>query len=440
VGVVADDIAAILPFLKEVSPTSRGWVARCPFHPDGGRRNLYVYADTGSFYCYRCGAAGTARTFFRRLGEGPPPAQAPAAAPPRPRNRTPAQAQAVALAAALYAADADHPAAREYLAARRIPPELARAFALGYARGDRLEGALRREGGPGLLKAAREAGLLRADGTEVLAGRLTIPELRGDAAVFLVGRSLRGETPKYLGVTGPRPLYFAERAAGRAFAVVEGYFDALACFASGVPAVALGGSPSRTAVAALRRAALKAGRRPVLIPDADPPGEDAARRLRAAVPGLVVARLPEGFGDPAELYERAGPGALREVFLSALKQEEEDIMYCRIAFIGNLGADPEVRYTADGRMILSFRAAVNFRRGGAEETFWFAVAVFGPQAERLNERLRKGARVLVDGRLDLRRFTRRDGSEGLGLDVTADRVLPLDRTEPAEPADDDIPF
>jgi single-strand DNA-binding protein len=121
----------------------------------------------------------------------------------------------------------------------------------------------------------------------------------------------------------------------------------------------------------------------------------------------------------------------------------------RVTLIGNLGADPDVRYTADGRHLARLRVAVNRRRPGAdgqgwdEHTDWYAVTAFGPLAERCAERLGKGARVFVDGRLQTHT---KDGPEGprTFLDVTASDVVPLDRRPADSPAPhdelDDLPF
>src|SRR5262245_39666627 len=110
----------------------------------------------------------------------------------------------------------------------------------------------------------------------------------------------------------------------------------------------------------------------------------------------------------------------------------------KIQIIGNLGRDPELRYTPNGRPVASFTVAVNQstknrRTGGwVESTDWFRVSVWGERGERVAENLRKGSRVFVDGRFKAREYDDRDGQKRMSLDITADTVLGLDKREAAE--------
>ena len=80
-------------------------------------------------------------------------------------------------------------------------------------------------------------------------------------------------------------------------------------------------------------------------------------------------------------------------------------MYQKTVLVGNLGKDPELRYTAQGGdAVCSFPVAVNRKWTGQdgntqEETTWFRVSVWGSQAESCNQYLSKGRQVLVEGRL-----------------------------------------
>src|SRR3569833_3463726 len=103
---------------------------------------------------------------------------------------------------------------------------------------------------------------------------------------------------------------------------------------------------------------------------------------------------------------------------------------CKAISVGNLGRDPEKRYTQDGRPITRFSVAATTRRRErdgewADHTEWFNVTVFSRQAETLAERLTKGSRVYVEGRLESRAY---DGANGIGfaMDVVANEVLLLD--------------
>jgi single-strand DNA-binding protein len=105
---------------------------------------------------------------------------------------------------------------------------------------------------------------------------------------------------------------------------------------------------------------------------------------------------------------------------------------CKITMIGNLGRDPEMRYTPDGRPVTTFSVAVNRNTKNQagewlEETEWFRITVWGNQAERMAENLRKGSRVYVEGRFRTREWEGQDGQKRTALEVTADNVINLER-------------
>ena len=110
----------------------------------------------------------------------------------------------------------------------------------------------------------------------------------------------------------------------------------------------------------------------------------------------------------------------------------------KIQIIGNLGRDPELRYTPNGRPVASFTVAVNQSTKNqqtnewVESTDWFRVSVWGDRGERVAENLRKGNRVFVDGRFKTREFEGNDGQKRLSLEITADTVMGLDRREQTE--------
>jgi len=104
---------------------------------------------------------------------------------------------------------------------------------------------------------------------------------------------------------------------------------------------------------------------------------------------------------------------------------------CKVIVVGNLGRDPEKRYTQDGRAVTRFSVAATTRRKErdgewADHTEWFNVTVFSRQAETLAERLTKGTRVYVEGRLESRTYETQNGGKGFALDIVANEVLPLD--------------
>src|SRR5918999_5165069 len=104
----------------------------------------------------------------------------------------------------------------------------------------------------------------------------------------------------------------------------------------------------------------------------------------------------------------------------------------KMMIIGNLGADPELRYTPSGKAVTELRVAVNDNRKGPdgewiEETLWFRVSVWEQAAERLAEQLRKGNKVYAEGQLRVREFERRDGEKRQSLELAFARVVNLER-------------
>jgi len=99
--------------------------------------------------------------------------------------------------------------------------------------------------------------------------------------------------------------------------------------------------------------------------------------------------------------------------------------------IGNLGRDPEMRYTPGGQAVTQFTVAVNRNFRGAdgewqEETEWFRVVAWGPLAERTAEYLRKGRKVYVEGRLQTRTWEGQDGQKHYTTELIASTVTGLD--------------
>lgn len=140
-------------------------------------------------------------------------------------------------------------------------------------------------------------------------------------------------------------------------------------------------------------------------------------------------------------------------------------MYQRLTIVGNLGQDPEMRYTRDGTPVTNFSVATNRRwtntdGSQGEETVWFRVTVWRRMAEVCNEYLEKGRQVLVEGRLNPdpetggpRVWTGRDGQARASFEVTAQAVKFLGRgttapgagaadipEKPPQEEEEEIPF
>jgi single-strand DNA-binding protein len=100
----------------------------------------------------------------------------------------------------------------------------------------------------------------------------------------------------------------------------------------------------------------------------------------------------------------------------------------KVILIGNLGADPELRYTPTGnRPVCSLRIATSDSykdKAGAkqERTEWHTVTVWGDQAENCNKYLAKGRSVYVEGRLQTRQWDDKEGNKRYSTDVVAERV------------------
>lgn len=91
-------------------------------------------------------------------------------------------------------------------------------------------------------------------------------------------------------------------------------------------------------------------------------------------------------------------------------------MYQRVTIVGNLGRDPEMRYTASGTPVANFPVATNRvwsdnEGNRQEETTWFRVSVFGRQAEVCNQYLAKGRTVLCEGDIRTSTYTDQNGVE-----------------------------
>lgn len=109
--------------------------------------------------------------------------------------------------------------------------------------------------------------------------------------------------------------------------------------------------------------------------------------------------------------------------------------------IGNVGTDPEMRYTPNGNPVTSFRLATgrSYTASDGErkqETEWFTVVAWNQLAEQVNQYLVKGRRVYVEGRLKSNTWTSQDGQSRFRNEIIANRVLFLDRTPAGAPNDE----
>jgi single-strand DNA-binding protein len=133
----------------------------------------------------------------------------------------------------------------------------------------------------------------------------------------------------------------------------------------------------------------------------------------------------------------------------------------KVMLIGNLGKDPEMKYTPSGVPVTSFSVAVSrtWRTPEGEnrdETEWFRIVAWQKLAETCNQYLRKGSKVYIEGRLQTREWQDQQGQKRYTTEVVANEMVMLDRaqdgagggggrgaggfTEEPDMSDDDIPF
>jgi len=104
----------------------------------------------------------------------------------------------------------------------------------------------------------------------------------------------------------------------------------------------------------------------------------------------------------------------------------------KMIIIGNLGSEPEMRFTPNGKPVTSFNVATNWRYTAAdgerkEETEWFTVVTWSRLAEQCNQFLTKGRLVYVEGRLRMHTWESQDGQKRYRNEIVADRVSFLDK-------------
>ncbi|HKB75128.1 MAG TPA: single-stranded DNA-binding protein [Myxococcales bacterium] len=100
----------------------------------------------------------------------------------------------------------------------------------------------------------------------------------------------------------------------------------------------------------------------------------------------------------------------------------------KVILVGNLGKDPEVRYTPGGQAVANFTIATNENwtdKSGQkqERTEWHRIVVWGKQAELCGEYLSKGRQVYLEGRLQTREWTNKEGAKQYTTEVVANQVV-----------------
>ncbi len=132
----------------------------------------------------------------------------------------------------------------------------------------------------------------------------------------------------------------------------------------------------------------------------------------------------------------------------------------KVILLGNVGSDPEVRYTQAGEAVVNLSVATSEQwkdkaTGQTKEnTEWHRVGIFGKPAEVAAQYLRKGSKIYVEGKIRYKKYTDKDGNERLSVEILSEsfKMLgkpsndrqqePQPRAAKAEPEEmnDDIPF
>ena len=102
----------------------------------------------------------------------------------------------------------------------------------------------------------------------------------------------------------------------------------------------------------------------------------------------------------------------------------------KVILIGNVGRDPEVKYSADGNAIANLSLATSEQwkdKSGTkqEKTEWHRVSFFGKLAEIVGEYVKKGSQIYVEGRLQTRKWQDKDGQDRYTTEIVADRMQML---------------
>jgi len=115
----------------------------------------------------------------------------------------------------------------------------------------------------------------------------------------------------------------------------------------------------------------------------------------------------------------------------------------KVIMVGNLGRDPEVRYLPSGDAIANIAVATSFKSKDKntgeqkEHTEWHRISFFGRLAEIVGQYLKKGSSIYVEGRLQTRKYTDKDGVEKYATDIIAETMQMLGTANGTQHADDD---
>lgn len=97
-------------------------------------------------------------------------------------------------------------------------------------------------------------------------------------------------------------------------------------------------------------------------------------------------------------------------------------MLNKVTLIGNLGADPDSKYTANGKCVAELRVATSYGSGDKEQTEWHRVVTWDKLAENCAKFLTKGRQVYVEGRIQTRSYDDKEGNKRYVTEIVANEV------------------
>lgn len=105
----------------------------------------------------------------------------------------------------------------------------------------------------------------------------------------------------------------------------------------------------------------------------------------------------------------------------------------QITIAGHLGKDPENRFTADGKKVITLVIATNSRKGGKDETTWWRCTIWGDRFDKMLPYLKKGSAVIITGEMHKPSiYTDKNGSPQVSMDLTVDTIRFSPFGKPAE--------
>jgi DNA primase len=276
--------------IKLLKRSGDRWVAHCPFH-EGDRSPSFTVYPNMTYFCFGCRAWGDAVKFlvdYKGMAVYMAMEYVGEEARKRFSKKTIKITNSSATWSLLYEAAEEYhkflketPGAVSYLHYRGLTDETIEKFRIGFS-----DGAVLALNNVIDYKTATDIGLINEDGYEMLAHRITIPNIIQSLKVcdFIIGRTVTKEKMKYLGLRIPKPIYgLMDVADSPVVFIVEGQFDWLMLRQWGYPAIVVGG----TYVQSYNLVALRS-KRVIIVPDNDTVGLKAATDMSNKLTNSIV--------------------------------------------------------------------------------------------------------------------------------------------------------